>query len=554
MSTFKEYIEEQKIVDYYTVYPYEEVECIPDYELTKKQGYLQPIRVETYGVNGDCEKQVLLYRHWRTGKFYIQLNVFNAHWKNLKEGLANPDSHVKLKCLAKKGRSIEFKNNTISFESVKASSSSWIKNCRRRDSILENSKLIFIHSKANYTVHDKSCKLLKDIPDEYILGSSSMPKDHIVCEECSKKLYLRMMIGQDGKRIDNYQSFLDRAGADYEIIRRFANVYKAELYLENHNILRISCNMDSWQIIIDNSGAFRQLRHNNYFMTDNGTRYITGAYHAQKGEFSNINEAFNYICTYSFEAHLADDQKRGLLVNRTERKDIFAVYRKVEIEYYVQQGLTHEFVECGYIRRKEAQTRLLEAAGIDVSESKYAESMGSLELSKDIVEGMKLFTEYVLSKKEYKPKLISRRILIQLGIQEKVKPIITSNIKALGAYLCKDTAKGRKGYSPKIIQEVFDCINGRENFQVIGLEDLRYLIQIGYKDNLVTEVERDGAIQRGIKIITSEDYLPIGKSPFIAAYISGRISSIVYSQLLKYMESNIEERLKFDEVFSQFCS
>ncbi len=136
-----------------------------------------------------------------------------------------------------------------------------------------------------------------------------------------------------------------------------------------------------------------------------------------------------------------------------------------------------------------------------------------------------------------------------MGIQEEVKPIISKNLKVLGAYLSRDTHNGRRGYAPEIIQKVFTAIEGRDDFNAIGLEDMRYLEKIWIKPESKENKELENEIDRGIKIITKKDYVPIGESAFIAAYITQEDGAIKDSQMLDYLDSDLEERSKIDEAY-----
>lgn len=543
MQTLKDFLNYKKIPEVCAVWVYLEEETIPKYEELNRSGRLYSVVLNTEDENGNQKTFKLLHlRH--TSKIYIRMESFNACWRYAIKDIEDVEFRIKLNCMEKRGRRIVLENNQITFKTGLASNLGE-KELPKRQRILRDENVKYIYSKANYTVHDKSCKKVETIPTEFLLGSKTMPEEHIICEECSRRLYLREMMEQYDYKIYFYLQWFDSADVSNEVLKNLSMKHHAKIELKQECVLRVKCNQDAWEIVILDDGRLDRLLHNSYMLSSNGTRFMTGQFHEQKGEFKDVNAALEYIINYSFHIHMADQPKIGSLVSRNERISIFKVYRSVEMEHYVKQGLTHELLDCGYERRKQAQIALLTAAGFDMKQDKYADNLGTQALSEDLVDAMRIFSKHVLGKNDY-GNVFSRRILVQLGIQEEVKPLITSDIKKLSAYLCRDTERGRVGLLPRINEWIFDEIRGREDFTVLALEDVHYLMKIGKHDVLMREFERDAAIKQGIKIITAKGYCPIEESAFVAAFITGNKIKIPYTKLFEYMKGDKEKRMKMD--------
>ena len=73
---------------------------------------------------------------------------------------------------------------------------------RRREALMANNKNILVYTEKDNLIHDKQCRLVKDIPDDEFEMTTKYDGTRDFCEVCHRMALLSIAIGDDQKRIN----------------------------------------------------------------------------------------------------------------------------------------------------------------------------------------------------------------------------------------------------------------------------------------------------------------------------------------------------------------
>lgn len=214
---------------------------------------------------------------------------------------------------------------------------------RRRSSLLDNRKLKYVIDKRLGYLHDKSCKKVKSIDDQYFDMTEELVPDMALCKTCCRAAWIRSGIGDDAKRMSAYIRFFQKCKVSNPTLKKLMLDYNAQLHIEDINTMSVKINEDTWQIHIDSEGSL-QLYHNNYIVARDGSRIFTQGFHDQKlhGE-KTFACLIKYAHEYSWEKHL-DYQKAKTAAETVENISV-----EKPVEHPTKQlSIAERFVNCVY--------------------------------------------------------------------------------------------------------------------------------------------------------------------------------------------------------------
>lgn len=168
---------------------------------------------------------------------------------------------------------------------------------------LSDEKIKYFSRLTDHTIHDKTCKLLRTIPDGELFCLTEYDDKKNQCSECMVKAYLRLG-SKDFEAISAYEKLFNQMKVSREQLR--------ELYVTCRMKTRVSgdCLLiwhkdDKWQIISLDKDGFVQLRHNNYRKLPDGGRKFVPGFHIQNDKCAKAR--FKYVLSvikgYDFENH-----------------------------------------------------------------------------------------------------------------------------------------------------------------------------------------------------------------------------------------------------------
>lgn len=280
--------------------------------------------------------------HIGTGNVYLSADGFNSAWKTLRNSVARgiriakekgldaisePEDIVSLDNLYRQGSLPVIEKFVIKYVPRKLTEEEKYRNSRKQ-SLLDNPKMLYFYSEDGKYYHDRDCDRVKDILPERFCASSDIP-DKEICPKCRRKIYFRKACFPNVKQIPICDKIFREQnvsiGKIHYLIMDLGMKFHAttldEIFVENKE--------DKWII----KGLRRnkpELWHNNYVKTSPTERYITDGYHNQKVEVHTFVQMLNCIEQYSFAKHLENEnaekrvlEKEVILVpvDRTETLD-----------------------------------------------------------------------------------------------------------------------------------------------------------------------------------------------------------------------------------------
>ena len=138
------------------------------------------------------------------------------------------------------------------------------------------------------------------------------------------------MINYGGEFIKNYKfkgytkycDMFEKGQVSWETKERFFTEKHASVCKISPNHIGIKCGEDKWKVKYDPSDKKYVLMHNNYEMINDDERVIEAhsAYHIQ-GVFDSMEFVVNYICDYSFTAHVEAVKETRSLIEGIRKKE-----------------------------------------------------------------------------------------------------------------------------------------------------------------------------------------------------------------------------------------
>ena len=179
---------------------------------------------------------------------------------------------------------------------------------RNRNTVLSNPEIKFaiVTSGKKQTLHDKTCKQLREIADEKIKFIKAFPQQkYSICNVCHLLICLRIG-AKDKNKSKEYKTFFKKANATNDLICKTYIDYKLQTRIQNESTIIVWSKEDTWKIEVASQYGNVILWHNNYYIAKDGKRKTLPEFHNQ---FPNeprlkFSEAINFIAKYSSLYHV----------------------------------------------------------------------------------------------------------------------------------------------------------------------------------------------------------------------------------------------------------
>lgn len=174
-----------------------------------------------------------------------------------------------------------------------------------RKALLGNAGIWYIKDLRSETVHEKSCPLIANIPDEESDGVKRLDPDYKLCPCCYRASLIRLVIGESARYLNAYVRFFETLRIRYDRLYQLTAENRTELSFPSPdtNLLRAHVNDDTW-LIERHPDNTVTLWHNDYQVLEDDTRYFTGGFHVQL-DGASVNVAVSVMCHYSWADHIA---------------------------------------------------------------------------------------------------------------------------------------------------------------------------------------------------------------------------------------------------------
>lgn len=255
------------------------------------------------------------------GNVYLSEAGFNSSWKLLKHSvrkgikIANenesspieqPEEILVLDNLQRMGSIPVIADDVIRYEEKKRTKEERYRNSRKQ-SMLDNPKLLYFYGSNSRYFHDKDCVDVKEIMPEEFEASEEMP-DKEICPKCQRRIYIRKACYPNTKQIGLCDKILRDQGVSLRKIKHCVMDAGMKFHATSLEEMLVEGAEDRW-IIKGLSHKYPKLWHNNYVKTDPEERYITEGFHKQKIENKSFSQLLTYIENYSFEKHLKSERQ-----------------------------------------------------------------------------------------------------------------------------------------------------------------------------------------------------------------------------------------------------
>ena len=173
---------------------------------------------------------------------------------------------------------------------------------RQRASLLDNRSMLYAFSTKHRVLHDRDCPKVSGISDEHFRMSSEFVKGMRLCPECQNRIYIRHGIGDDWRRISDYERFFNRMELQEKDLYSFFIGNNAHVKWIDFNTLEAQVHHDTWRVI--QNGERVELWHNNYWRLEDSGRSMERDFHLQSTCVLRCAwMLFRDMCTYSYEKH-----------------------------------------------------------------------------------------------------------------------------------------------------------------------------------------------------------------------------------------------------------
>ena len=294
------------------------------------------------------------------GNVYLPEAGFNSAWKLLKRSICKgikivnesgsspieqPEEIVVFAYLQRTGSIPVIVDDTIKYKEKKLTQEERYRNSRRQ-SLLDNSRMLYFYGQNGRYFHDKDCVDVKEIAPEEFEASAEIP-DKEICPKCQRRIYLRKACYPNTKQMGLCDKILRDQGVSLRKIEHCVMDVGMKFHATSLEAMLVEGAEDRW-IIKGLDNKFPKLWHNNYVKTGPEDRYITEGFHDQKIENKSFSQLLTYIENYSFEKHLENERQAADLA---EKENIVLIEPEVGEEKTIQeeqkisnilQGLLHK--------------------------------------------------------------------------------------------------------------------------------------------------------------------------------------------------------------------
>ena len=256
---------------------------------------------------------------WRYLQSSVDLGIRIQKRRQNEIAIKTPDDIVDLSFLHRTGSEAVIKNGQLTYISKEIPQSEK-EHLSRKQSLLDNAKYLYFYDEDDTIYHDKDCDRVKEILPERFVASENRPEGKRPCKKCRRRMFLRKACSPYVKQIPQVDRLLTKGDlTDYQL-EKF--VYEEELKFKTDQAweLTVKGKEDTW-IIKGFQTMELSLWHNNYVKTAPRERYITQGFHNQGMDGKRLYSMLTYISAYTFERHLAGEEKAALIKSEEVQKE-----------------------------------------------------------------------------------------------------------------------------------------------------------------------------------------------------------------------------------------
>lgn len=256
---------------------------------------------------------------WRYLQSSVDLGIRIQKRRQNEIAIKTPDDIVDLSFLHRTGSEAVIKNGQLTYI-AKEIPQSEKEHLSRKQSLLDNAKYLYFYDEDDTIYHDKDCDRVKEILPERFVASENRPEGKRPCKKCRRRMLLRKACSPYVKQIPQVDRLLTKGDlTDYQL-EKF--VYEEELKFKTDQAweLTVKGKEDTW-IIKGFQTMELSLWHNNYVKTAPRERYITQGFHNQGMDGKRLYSMLTYISAYTFERHLAGEEKAALIKSEEVQKE-----------------------------------------------------------------------------------------------------------------------------------------------------------------------------------------------------------------------------------------
>ncbi|MGN1421036.1 MAG: hypothetical protein ACI4XC_05940 [Eubacterium sp.] len=183
---------------------------------------------------------------------------------------------------------------------------------------MSNPSYKYAFSRLSEEYHDKSCSLVRSIP-QYELDYTMLYSDsYNWCPRCYKTALIRYGVGGDVKLLDRYVDFFKSVKASKELLHFLIIEKQAKLWIVSTETMQIKVNDDTWRVT--KKGDKYTLMHNNYYINESGKRVIQKTFHLQAKNINSFKTCVNIISSYSWNKHIEKQTEKQALIEKANKR------------------------------------------------------------------------------------------------------------------------------------------------------------------------------------------------------------------------------------------
>lgn len=311
----------------------------------------------------------------QTGNIYISEKVFNSIWRIFRKSvytgiclmqenigtcnISDPEDILIFKYLQRAGSAPTLCNHVIQYEPRKLTEEEKYENSRKQ-SLIDNPKLLYYYSENAQYYHDKDCVDVKEMASQAIMASESIPMGKEVCPKCRRKVFFRTACYPNTKQMPICDRIFRNNCNSSKLIEHYVMTDGMRFHATTLEELQVAWKEDTW-IIKGVNGGKLELWHNNYIRTSQTERYITDGYHNQSVERSTLWQMLRYIESYSWQKHLESEQQRLAADENEQNNDVqnAAQMDMVELTDSPDNDVTYVIGSKWYVRLWNCMKRIL---------------------------------------------------------------------------------------------------------------------------------------------------------------------------------------------------
>lgn len=189
---------------------------------------------------------------------------------------------------------------------------------RKRASKLSDPRNGYVYSTKERIIHDRTCKRVSGISDECFEMSKKLIPGMPLCNLCRRKAWIRLGMGDDTKFIDAYDRFFREAYVSNDLLQRLFVDNEVKVKIRDITHMTFDVNGERW--MWERVGRKIVLFHNNYIISDIGTRVIKSDYHQQTEKANSAVSAVHRMLDYSWD--LSHRKKDAELEGKYEARPV----------------------------------------------------------------------------------------------------------------------------------------------------------------------------------------------------------------------------------------